>query len=141
MFSLTVAGTGNVREAMDHQTGHVLPVATLLIGKFFLQYSADRDHRGKRVTKNHELHEKIMVEITHNCRDNDRDHSIPLYNWRERFVDPKIRVGYKRASKIFWCQLLTLSAMFSAKYRLFAQSFQQRPWFHHFLNFAQKHPG
>jgi hypothetical protein len=37
-------------------------------------------------------------------------------------------VGYTHASKIFWCQLFALSAMFSAKYELFALFFQRRPF-------------
>src|ERR1700730_946876 len=81
-------------EAIGYQTGYVLPVAVSLIGKFFLQYRADRDHRGKRIAKNQELHEKLMVQITHHCRDNNRDHSTQLYNWRQEFVDPKIRQGH-----------------------------------------------
>src|ERR1700692_1860140 len=32
-------------EAVRHQAGHVLPVAVPLVGKFFLQDGADRNHR------------------------------------------------------------------------------------------------
>src|ERR1700730_3715317 len=80
-------------ETVRHQAGHVLPVAVPLVGKFFLQDGADRNHRGERVTKNHELNEKTAAEVAQNRRDNNRDDSTQLYNRRNQFVDPKIRQG------------------------------------------------
>lgn len=50
-------------EAVRYQPGDVLPVAIPFVGELFLQDGAYRDDGGERITKNHELNEKIAAEV------------------------------------------------------------------------------
>src|SRR5947209_10007632 len=78
------------QEAVGHQPRYILPVIISFVSNFFLQHSANRNHSGKSIAKEHELQKKTATERPQAGRENYGDNAANFDDGRKQFEYPQI---------------------------------------------------